>query len=135
VTDFTPFFSKILTLNLDDFLGQFPNLTTLELFYPKLITDVGISELTNLKSLKLIGTKITDIGLKKLKNLTDLRLTNNKVLDTGIEELTNITSLDLTLNHLITDYGLRNLRNLTKITTLYLTQYSYYKCGINETIK
>src|SRR5262245_37392912 len=57
------------------------------------VTDAGLRELKELKSLQLLnlsGTKVTDAGLKELKELKSLRslyLRHTKVTDAGVKEL------------------------------------------------
>ena len=73
-------------------LKQLKSLQTLNLDSAK-ITDAGLKELKELKSLQTLllqGTLVTDAGLKELKelrNLQTLDLRGTKVTDAGVKEL------------------------------------------------
>src|SRR5262245_22503561 len=86
----------------------------------KKVTDTGLKELKELKSLQwldLDGTKVTDVGLKELKELKSLQgldLDNTKVTDAGLKDLKELKSLQrLNLSDTrVTDAGLKELKEL-----------------------
>jgi hypothetical protein len=99
-------------------LRLFPiNLTSLDLCENDIITDTGITRLTNLISLNLtVNEKITDAGITRLTNLISLKLSiNEKITDEGITSLMNLTNLELDENYMITNTGITGLTNLTSL--------------------
>lgn len=122
-------------------------------------TDAGMKALARLSGLKgvyLNGTKITDSGLKTLsgldglaelvlndtgvsdvgltafashKNLTYLSLFKTKVTSTGIKSLTNLTGLNVSD---MTNTDMKNLAQLTKLTTLQVFSSDVTDAGLKE---
>src|SRR5262249_47302844 len=90
------------------------------------VTDAGLKELKELKSLReldLGGTAITDAGLKELKELKGLRelhLSGTAVTDAGLKELKELNRLQwLDLgNTKVTDAGLKELKELKRLQGL-----------------
>src|SRR5450631_2378312 len=74
------------------------------------ITDDGISSLTNLTTLNLIGNyKITNNSLKCLSQLRKLYMKDNTIITSeGIENLINLTKLEICGISSIKDEGLLN---------------------------
>lgn len=118
----------------DNDLIKLTNLTRLDIFNCPNITDEGITQMTHLRSLSLVGSsdrKITSQGIACLTNLEKLDLTRNSqitdialtmhklqhldltgnytIADSVLDKLTNLTYLSLRSNTLITDAGLRPL--------------------------
>ena len=73
-----------------------------------------LREFINITSLNLYGYKIiTDSSLSTLTNITSLNLCYNEIITDGsLKCLTNITSLDLYCNEIITDGSLKCLTKL-----------------------
>lgn len=126
----------------DEHLSQLPNLTELDLstsykksmqrmlqsfhrsgFRKDNITDQGIADLINLKTLNLSSNhSITNQGISKLTNLTSLDVSyNHSITEQGISGLTNLTSLDFCFN-----YGIliNEMSHLTNLRTINLNFYS-----------
>lgn len=89
------------------------------------ITDAGMAHLAGLKSLEslnLFGLRIGDAGVRHLSQLTSLKALNldmTRVTDSGMAHLAKLTSLEqLTLPRGITDAGLVQLRDLTRMKSL-----------------
>ena len=88
-------------------LKAFPNLTTLNLLYPMMITDAGlkeVGELQSLTSLKIFQAPIADDGLKELRVLKNLQALSivceqnrfTTITDAGVKhviEHANLTAL------------------------------------------
>ena len=93
------------------------------------VTDVGLKELAQLKSLQALNlnlTEVTDAGLKelaRLKSLQALDLSDTQVTDAGLKELARLKSLQaLGLSDTqVTDAGLKVLTGLKSLQTLDLT--------------
>ena len=114
ITSLDLYYNKVITvLNPSIFY----NLTSLRI-NRKSTNDI-ITGLTNLKYLQLEDNQIiTDDGISNLKNLTLLSLGNSSIItDEGISKLENLKSLNLSYmcGNLITDNGISNLVNLTSI--------------------
>lgn len=123
----------------DKLLQLFTNLHTLDLPDNKLITDIGLKHLSQIKILKLgrnisitnVGLQyitnihtlslrsnslITDDGLKYLSHVHTLLLPDNKnITDNGLQYLMSIHTLDLNFNENITDNGLRYLAGIKSL--------------------
>ena len=132
-------------------MSQLTGLTRLDLFNTQ-ITDVGLSEIRNLKNphdCLAPKTGITDAGLKEfgwtqrtlqhfisgtqrsrtsaskslvnLENMTTLFLFNTDITDDGLKQLKNLKRLSvLMLNENITDAGPKQLHGLVNLTDLVL---------------
>ncbi|MEC9349856.1 MAG: leucine-rich repeat domain-containing protein, partial [Planctomycetota bacterium] len=89
------------------------------------VTHVGFS-----------GTQVTDADLADLgvlKKLVGLDLNWTKVTDAGLKHLkglTNLTSLYLFFNTKVTDAGLEHLRGLTNLTALWLNDTKVTDAGL-----
>jgi len=123
----------------DDLLRNHPEIEELDLEYNKVITDIGLSYLPNLKKISLPYCSITDNGCKYLVNCSEINLMNSPITDDGLLYFRNVKKLNLTGNENVTDIGLqyvnnvehlymasnlnitdKGLANLHKIKTLYL---------------
>lgn len=71
--------------------------------------------MTKLERLSLFSTLITDDGVTDLTNLTYLNLVSDTITDRGIQTLTNLRTLHF-VHNTISDKGIRNLTNLTHIS-------------------
>jgi len=104
------------------------------------ITDAGLKELKELKSLQgldLRGTNITDAGLKELKELQRLRwldLGGTNITDVGLKELKELKGLlELNLRGTkITDAGLKELKELQGLRWLDLGGTRVTNAGLKE---
>jgi len=82
------------------------------------VTDAGLKELKELKSLQTLDlseTKVTDAGLKELKEIKSLQtlyLWNTKVTDAGLKELKELNNLKVLhlLDTKVTDAGVKELQ-------------------------
>jgi tetratricopeptide (TPR) repeat protein len=112
----------------DDTLSRLTKLIHLTLKDCDKITDIGISPLTNLTSLKIVFTyedekeccsEITDAGLSRLTNLTNLGVPRSqgrmRITDDGLSRLTNLTKLNLDDNFTITDVGILRFKKLISL--------------------
>jgi internalin A len=94
-------------------LREFKSLRTLDLAYTQ-VTDAGLKELKELKSLQslsLENTQVTDAGLKELKELKNLQLLDiqrTQITDTGLKELKELKSLRELWPTKVTDQTLRD---------------------------
>lgn len=96
-------------------VGELHNLTALRIMNNNSITDDTIKKLTKLKTLS-IDYLITNEGISDLTNLTDLGVFFNKdVTDKGISNLVNLESIMIKKNGPINEQGLSHLTNLTNI--------------------
>ncbi|AYV84396.1 MAG: hypothetical protein Hyperionvirus24_18 [Hyperionvirus sp.] len=101
-------------------LGNFKNLTSLDISgYNCMITNEGVANLSNLKSLTLNNNRyVSDIS--SLTNLTSLSLKgNNSITDKGLVNLNKLVHLDLTFNQLIHVGTLRKLPKLNSLNIQY----------------
>eukprot|EP01128_Nolandella_sp_AFSM9_P004488 TRINITY_DN2019_c0_g1_i2.p1 TRINITY_DN2019_c0_g1~~TRINITY_DN2019_c0_g1_i2.p1 ORF type:complete len:227 (-),score=27.57 TRINITY_DN2019_c0_g1_i2:73-729(-) len=103
----------------DDVLSSLSGLLCLELGLKgyELISDAGISPLSNLTSLAIRDVSlVTDAGILPLTNLTSLYLEGNDLIsDDGVSSLTNLATLKLEFDELITDAGISSLSGLTSL--------------------
>ena len=78
--------------------------------------------MTNLTNLSLCyAAKITDIGISQLFNLRVLDLNFNTIITSeGISHLTALTALDITSSSKMAENSLMNLTNLTNLAELQL---------------
>lgn len=117
---------KSLRLSRDSIISKegisnLTNLTELGLDHNKMITDEALLKLTGITNLNLAGNKnITAAFLTKLKKLRILSLKLQYPQDPHISndvlrQMTTLTTLSLKANYVITDKGLFNLTNLTKL--------------------
>jgi internalin A len=117
-------------------LAEFPALETLYLGYDPAqfirigkITDLGLKELSGLKSLQtlcLIDVQMTDVGLKELRELKNLKmlfLGGTQITDKGLKELRELKNLqELSLwSTCVTDAGLKELREIQNLESLDLS--------------
>jgi Leucine-rich repeat (LRR) protein len=98
---------------------------------------VHLSQLSNLRSLRLAGPRVTDerlIHLKSLTALETLKLGNTSVTDAGLVHLRGLKNLqDLSLSHSqVTGPGLKHLRGLIHLKSLDLTETNVTGAGIAE---
>lgn len=109
-------------------LAALPRLQTLDLARTSL-SDIGLSllkSLENLEKLSLCGTKVTDTSLKvinsSMQTLTELDLSCKKVTDRGLQQLGNLSKLrTLNLSYTqVSDAGMTALRKLPKLSSLSL---------------
>ena len=101
-------------------LGQFPNLTDLNLNYNKNITDESVKCLRNLTILKVYDTPhVTDSAIRFLTNLTSLDAGSRTITDESIKCLLNLTILEAHENPYITDSSIKLLTNLTDLDLKY----------------
>jgi internalin A len=104
------------------------------------MTDVGLKELAELKSLQalyLAGTQVTDAGLKELAGLKSLQTLDvrwTKVTDAGLKELASLKALQrLYLNHCeMTGAGLKDLTGLKNLQLLNIGGTSVTDEGLKE---
>jgi CHAT domain-containing protein/tetratricopeptide (TPR) repeat protein len=104
------------------------------------LTDAGLKELKELKSLErlgLNGTQVTDAGLKELrelKSLQDLDLGGTQVTDAGLTELKQLKSLQwlYLLGTRVTDAGLKELKELKSLKALSLNRTQITDAGLTE---
>ena len=102
------------------------------------VTDAGLQQLAELKSLHTLNlgnTRVADAGLKELAGLTKLTtlgLHNTRVTDAGLQQLAGLTNLTLlTLDGTqITDAGLQQLAGLTKLTRLFVRGTQITDAGV-----
>jgi len=114
-------------LGLTHYLAALQPQSSLSLFRWK-ITDAGLEQLTDRKSLEVLDLGKTDtsdnglVHLSGLTNLKELKLPNTRITDDGLEHLKALTSLEhLVLPHQITNAGLVHLKELTTLKHLYLS--------------
>jgi Leucine-rich repeat (LRR) protein len=106
--------------------------------FPHSISDAelgNLNRLTQLKSLRLCGTKVTDAGLASLNGLTqleDLDLSGNNITAAGLQHLKGLSQLEwLDLSEMkITDAGLVNLRELAQLDFLDLGNTQVTDAGL-----
>jgi beta-lactamase regulating signal transducer with metallopeptidase domain len=96
-----------------------------------------LADLTGLRHLDLIGTKVTDSGLENLKDLTklqDLRLGKTLLTDVGLEHLKGMTGLQLLDlgSTQITGAGLAHLKGLSRLQSLFLTLTPVADAGLEH---
>ena len=111
-------------------------------FFNAPLTDTGLKELANLKSLralKLAATQVTDAGMKELaglKNLQTLDLFSTDVTDVGLKELAALSELQsLSLwGTKATDAGMKELIGLKKLRQLNLTGVGLTDVGLKALI-
>lgn len=91
-------------------------LTSLNASSCKHITDAGIWELTGLRKLNMLRTRVTDAGLQRLTRLTHLYIgASTQVTDEGIRNLALLQQLGIRNCAHITDAGIANLTQLTHL--------------------
>ena len=118
------------------FLGRNPNMTTDEWT----VTDAGLKELADLKSLQSLalgGSRVTDAGLKELAGLKGLRtlyLDRTRITDAGLKDLARLESLrSLCLSDTqVTDAGLKDLAGLKGLRELYLDHTQVTDAGLKD---
>jgi hypothetical protein len=107
-------------------------------FSEKTLTDDGlaaVSQLGNVRSLKLDGTRDTDFGMQRLKALTELRrleLHNSQLTDVGLEHLNGLTKLEwLALDRTrVTDAAFTHLNGMTELKSLSLSLTGLTDAGL-----
>lgn len=88
------------------------------------ITDYGLMNLSNLKSLMVSGNKITDGSIHQLIKLERLSIDQYcPITDESIRCLTNLIFLKLEFN---TNISVNSLKYLTNLKILVLLEYNYY---------
>lgn len=114
------------------------NLRSLDLLGLAKLTDAGfepLQSLKNLTSLNLGFTRMSDVGLEHIKYLyylTTLKLIKTNITDAGLkylESLDNLTILNLSQTN-ITD--LRPLKDLDKLSELYLYGTKIWATGTGD---
>ena len=105
-----------------------------------MLTDAGLlhlKEMTSLRALLLVNTRITDVGLEHLKGMASLRglgVKNTQITDAGLEHLKDLTSLptlDLARTQ-ITDAGLEHLKGMTSLRDLRLSGTQITDAGLSD---
>jgi len=96
-----------------------PVLSTLKtlIIYNTNITEIDISNLTNLTYFNLNNSQVTNIDISNLINLESLYLNNSQLLTIDVSNLTNLTELDLVGNQISTI----DISNNINLTSLYLS--------------
>ena len=105
-----------------------------------MLTDAGLlhlKEMTSLRALLLVNTRITDVGLEHLKGMASLRglgVKNTQITDAGLEhlkDLTSLTTLDLARTQ-ITDAGLVHVKGIAKLQRLALDETQITDAGLEH---
>ncbi|MCE9545195.1 MAG: hypothetical protein K8T25_06725 [Planctomycetia bacterium] len=128
------------TLMTDVRLKPIENLTQLRSLslMGTLVTDAGLEHLkglTLLQGLNLMQTQVTDAGLVHLKGLAalqSLNLADTQVTDAGLEHLKDLTVLqgiNLEMTQ-VTDAGLVHLQGLTSLKSLRLSDTKVTAAGV-----
>lgn len=101
--------------NID--IKDLTNLTDLQLYHKNNITEDGIKDLINLKTLYIcsISDNKNINGLMKLTNLISLSFFNPSLTDKNLSPLHKLKYLSLTNTNLITDNSLSRLTNLIEL--------------------
>jgi hypothetical protein len=95
----------------------------------------GFTELTQLRTLEILGDGVTDAGLVNLKGLTRLQrlyLDNTKVTDVGLVNLKALNELQrlFLISTQVTDAGLVNLKTLNELQLLRLDDTQVTDAGL-----
>jgi Leucine-rich repeat (LRR) protein len=117
-------FSTVQKGSLEGLRGH-PCIEDLQLYYSYAGPDdiAPLIDVTTLKSLSLMNTRVTDAGLKHLKNLKQLRslhLGETRITDAGFADLAALTGLEdlIVSENKLTGSGLKHLGSLPKLTRL-----------------
>lgn len=145
----------------DGAIGELKGLNLTELSIGDAITDAGLKDLANFKTLRVLdlaGLPITDDGLKFIPQMTTqsiLTLDRTKISDAGLDELRRLAALalpgrraamsararryrvpgliELHLEHTaITDAGLKTLQAFEHLPVLYLRGTNVTEGGLDE---
>ena len=120
--------------------ARLPKLRRLGLWESK-VTDAGLAELVNCRSLthlELNGTKVGDAGLAKIvgcQSLTYLRVEDTKITDAGLVHLAKLPQLEtlwIGENEGVTDEGLKAIGRLVNLTVLDLMSTKISREGLAQ---